>query len=753
MKHFRKLCAVLLTVLMVAVILPSTGLLTPAIDAADVGVIENGGFETGDGTGWTVYDWGVTFQKNTKKTGSYACRLSKDESHNGATFLTQIIPVNTNATYEFSFYGKSGKKDCSTYQSAFTFSLDLGSAAGTFESVVVSCQAPAGDTSGSWTKTTYTINTGKYKYLKIRFVGTGHHGSEDSYLDDVALTVVSSGDGQTHAAPSLVSFGTNKNTPKSASNNMVSQPGFESTDGAAWTAADFLKTYVSVVEDASVAHSGNKVLYYNNPGTVESWHYFDVNLPAGGEYVLSAWVKTPYLSSVNQGKASIGIVDPTTGKFLMSGNTNYAGFTSTPYQQIRSTAPDDEWHLRSVTFYVGAGGKVRIGMYGKQSQMYVDDISVHLLANGTAYVGNQKGSLSATNNTSNLYCAVEDNLIADCNMTGSVAQDFWTRSASGWNNGFLSFDKAGDSHDGVLKFDGTSPASNKTYHYIKWIYVEPNTQYTVSLDYKVETAGSGGLKFIDNNISLPVVFKTISFSSARDWTTTSFTFHSGAYNRIGIVITDGAATALFDDFRIFKTADGIADEPAEQVFPTLKPIHPEKGISRMEMTADTLGLAFKFELDVTGARRQEADEEHGNMETGLYAAIFDDATVQAFEDGTAYKLISAGTLVTNDAAIGQNPDVFVHANVNANGNNTMIDVAATYLFENPVDAQTGEDKGYIAFAVRVVNIPEEHKNTLIYVRPYYVFEYKDQQITVYGDVQYESYEPMKDVNDGWLEWD
>ena len=50
MKHFRKVCAVLLAAVMVAVILPSTGLLTsettPAVDAAAAGEVTNGGFET-----------------------------------------------------------------------------------------------------------------------------------------------------------------------------------------------------------------------------------------------------------------------------------------------------------------------------------------------------------------------------------------------------------------------------------------------------------------------------------------------------------------------------------------------------------------------------------------------------------------------------------------------------------------------------------------------------------------------------------
>ncbi|MBR3779445.1 MAG: carbohydrate binding domain-containing protein [Clostridia bacterium] len=744
MKHVRKVCAVLLAALMVAVILPATGLLAPAIDAADVGMIENGGFETGSGTGWTVYQWGVSFENKSasRNSGTYGCRLSKDQSHNGATFLTQVVPVNKNATYTFSFYGKSGKFDCSNYQSAFTYSLDLGSAAGKFESVVVNQAAPAGNTSGSWTKTTYTVNTGNYTYLRVRFMGTGHHGNEDSYLDDVALTVVDAGDGNTHAQPTLTGFGTDKNRPISASHNVVKQPGFESTDGAQWNTAAFVKTYVSVVEDAAKAHSGNKVLYYNNPGTVQSWHEFTVAVPQAGTYVLSAWVKTPYLSSVNQGKASLGIIDPTTDKFLMSGNATYAGFTSTPTQQIRSTAPDDEWHLRSVTFYVGVACDVRIGMYGKQSQMYVDDISVHLLSNGTPYVGEQQtATISPANNTSNLYCEAEDNLIADCNMTGSVAEEFWTHAASGWNNGFLSFDTAEGSHDRVLKFAGTSPASNRTYNYVKWIYVEPNTPYTVSFDYKVESAGSGALKFIDNNVALPAVFKSIGFSAATDWTTASFTFNPGVYNRIGILVTDGTGTVLFDDFRIFKTSAGIAVEPGEQVFPALKPVHPGQGVSRMEITEGLLGLAFKFELDARGAVRNERCE-------GDYT----NATIDAFDNGDAYRLIAAGAIATNDAAVGQDPVLFVRESVNGS-DDKVIDIHAKYWLKDPVDPETGEDRGLITYGVRIVNIPEEHKNTVIYVRPYYIFEYKDQQITVYGDVQYESFEPMKDINDGWLEWE
>ena len=74
MKHFRKVCSVLLAVLLVAVMLPSfLGTETaPAVDAAGAGEVVNGGFDnyekytgSSDQTawkaeGWDVRDWGNT---------------------------------------------------------------------------------------------------------------------------------------------------------------------------------------------------------------------------------------------------------------------------------------------------------------------------------------------------------------------------------------------------------------------------------------------------------------------------------------------------------------------------------------------------------------------------------------------------------------------------------------------------------------------------------------------------------------------
>ena len=747
MKHFRKVCAVLLAILMVAVTLPSFLSFEPApVDAAEAGVVTNGGFETGDASNWDPSAYGVTITNSSsyKRSGSYGCRLSKDSSHNGNNFLTQVVPVNTNAQYTFSFYVKSVKTDCD-YVACFTYSLDLGTTASADTTSLVS-KATVNPGSTSWKQITYTVNTGSNKYLKIRFYGTGV-GSGDCGLDDIALTVVNAGDTGTHAKPSLVSFATDKNRPASDSDNIIVQPGFESTTNAQWNTTNFLKQGVSIETDASIAHSGSKYLkYYHGTVGYTDWPMFEITCPTAGEYVFSAWVRTPHMSSTNKGQASIGVIDRDTNKFLTYSGSDYYGHYSTPEIQIRSTATDDDWHLRSVVFYVGAANSnVNIGMYGLSSTMYVDDISVHLLTKGVTYEGNQKGTLSASTSVTNKFCESEDNLIADCNMSGQNAVDFWSQT-SGWNNGFLNFqqDPQSSVHGNALHFKGTNPGSNKLYNYIKWVYVEPNTSYTVSFDYRVAVAGNQ-LMFVDNNIESPQVFHTPSLGSASNtWKTYAFTFNSGNYKRIGIVLRDHASAELYlDDIRFFKTSDGISTEPEEEVFPTLR--HEEEVLkSRMETQNGLYGLAFLFELESKGVTRQD-DYTASNK----FYADYTNGTVEAFEDGVEYKLIKAGAVMTNDETVGENASIFTLDNVQSD--NTVIDVVAEKLFYN-TDAI--ELNGVISYAVRITNIPESHTGTLIYARPYYIFEYNGRQITVYSDIVCDSYEAQKDINDGsFSDWE
>ena len=741
----NKILAVLLSVVMLCCMMPAITLSV----SAGVGEITNGGFETGDFTGWSYYTYSTSIVTSTVQAGSYAVNIGKDSTLAGHIALEQVVPVNTNATYSLSFYNRRTSWGFSG-NCSFSVSVELGMTPSSFTATGLSASTPSN--SNSYTKRTYSFSTSTYKYARIRFNALG--SGVDTRLDTIALTATVTGDEGTHAAPTLMSFGTEYNRPNSDANNIIVQPGFESTTNAQWNTSSFLANGVEVKEDASIAHSGSKYLYYYRGSVAPTtWSMFEITCPTAGEYVFSAWVRTPNLSSTNKGQASIGVIDRDTGKFLTYSGSDYYGHYSTPEIQIRSTATDDEWHLRSVTFYVGAANSnINIGMYGLSSTMYVDDISVHLLSNGVKYEGNQKGALSVSSTSvTNKYCESDNNLVPDCNMNGDLSEEFWS-GASGWNNGFLEFgeDATASAHGNTLHYKGTNPGSNKLYNYIKWVYVEPNTSYTVSFDYRVASAGNQ-LMFIDNNIESPQVFHTPSLGSASNtWKTYAFTFNSGNYKRIGIVLRDHASAELyFDDFRFFKTSDGIATEPAEEIFPTLKHNKGEDNAvleSRMEMGEGNLGLAFLFNLEATGVTRD--NKFIGNYTNGM---------VQAFEDGVDYKLVEAGAVVTNKDEIGQDEKAFKLDNVQPD--KTVVDVNAKYLFYNPnYETSPGYDSalGYdpaIYYAIRITNIPESAISKTIYVRPYYVFEYNGEQVTVYGDIVYDCYKEIPDINDGWLEWD
>ena len=741
MKHFRKVCSLLLVVLMVAVMLPTFATNNAPVDAAAAGEVTNGGFDsyssyTGSSgqtawkaDGWDVRDWGNTL--GVSGQSGKGVQISKDSSHKDATQLTQVVPVNTNATYTFSFYAKAPKTDCD-YVACFTYSLDLGTTSGNCSTSVVS-KATINPGGTSWKQFTYKVETGSNKYLKIRFIATGT-GSGDSYLDTVALSVVNAGDEGTHGKASLTGFATEKNRPSSDSYNYVKEPGFEGTTNAQWNTSAFLTNGVSrVIGDTAGAHSGSAYLkYYRGSVAPTTWSMFEVTCPTAGEYVFSAWVRLPNLSKNNVGKASIGVIDSDTGKFLTY-EGSYDGHYSNKEIQLRSTTPDNQWHLRSVTFYVGANNSnIKIGMYGLTSEMYVDDISIHLLANGVTYSGNQKGTLSGSTSVTNKYCESDKNLIADCNMNSSAAKDFWSK-ASGWNLGMMEFakDPQNAAHGTTLHYKGTNTGSNKLYNYIKFIYVEPNTSYTISFDYRVAAAGNQ-LMFIDNNIDSPQVFHTPSLGSAgNSWKTYAFTFNSGNYKRIGIVLRNHASAELYlDDFRFFKTSDGIATEPAEEVVASLKHTGGEK--SRMETDGGTYGLAFKFALKTSGVTKNNK-----------FIGDLTNATVDALLDGNQYKLVKMGAVITNKAEVGEDESKFNLNNLQSD--KTVIDINAEKLYN-----VTATESFY---AVRVINIPEDHKGTKIYARPYYIFEFEGNQITVYGDIHADSAVGVPDINDGWLEWD
>lgn len=849
MKLKNTLIAIVSLGLLCALLIPA-----PAAVVAAENLAANGDLELGNTNGWETP--AAAIETATVYSGSYALKLTATSAYSGAAFKT--IPVRTNATVTVSFYYRYASAPGSklyhvyTYQGADT---NTGPYSGGAEA---SFQAPSGCNSiSTWQRISYTFNSGNYDAFTLKFCPGGSGGTV-CYIDN--LTVTSTGGDETAMEPYLTSFGTKMNRPQTATANAIGQGGFESSAGASWNVGSFIKGDVQVVADDTAPEGSHSLCFDSGATSTAAWYTFPVTVEKYTQYTFSAWVKSPRLGAANDATATFGVANAQTGKFLVyepyNGNGNGAASLSTETMQLMATAPDGQWHLRSVTFHSGSHTTVNVALYGANSCLYLDDVALYKSANGVEYISPLRtDTLSAQNNSGNKYCADGDSLIKGIHMTTNDAQLSWSDNPA-WRNGFLSFADAGDDHGTVLKY---TASANTAWglHYIDWIDVKPNTSYTLTLDVKRLSAGGGRIALLDDNVLSPAEFYTIPFSvTDGDWRTYSVTFDTGVYARIGFAIVDGGGSALIDEVRLFETEKGIAAEPTEPV-PTYKPTC--LGTSVMEMTGGvtplvngdfeqgtlegwipyqqtalstaaaysgdygvhlkgdgtwgamleqlnipvedgkTYTFTYWYRANQNGANvtlkgtatetqytyawtnhtawtyvtetfTVEGDTElvlnicgGGNgvpedlyidnlrlipedstaklgvaflmelegkniVKTNRSKADLAAATVCPYGDGQAYRLLRMGAVLANESAVGTDTSVITLNNIAGN----VVDVPAVYLWDATEDGCT--------YAVRVVNVPLSHSATLIYARPYYVFEKDGEEIVVYGDVYSRSYD-------------
>ena len=190
-----------------------------------------------------------------------------------------------------------------------------------------------------------------------------------------------------------------------------------------------------------------------------------------------------------------------------------------------------------------------------------------------------------------------------------------------------------------------------------------------------------------------------------------------------------------DELVAFIRANGLdvipeQPEPDEPVPSEGANLMASCGTSRMEMTDELLGLAFRFSLNANGIR---LNKDHEVDLSG--------ATVNAVLDEPAYRLVAVGAIVTNDVEIGLRPARMTRDNLSG----YTKDVPAVY--GNGV-----ADDRYLYYAVRVTNIPWVYSEAIIYARPYYVYEIDGEEITVYGEVVSANYDNNISTNDGLFDW-
>ncbi len=575
---------------------------TPPVD--DTYPIKNAGFETGDLSGGWKNLWdSCTYSFETPGHDKSQYAISIEAPGNWQQIRQDGVPVEPNTDYTVVAYVKN----------PINFNLVVKTAN---DAANIADFGIENDMSNQWIRLEVPFNSGEETAVCVLLIGNDQ-GPSSAIFDNVQI--YKKGEEPAEPEPDapategpiqLDKYGVAINRPVTPESNLILNGSFEDAEGGQWQSV--ISDTLYVVDDET-APEGNKSLFFNTTGVKDNNKViFYLDVEPNTDYVFSAWVKGAFISADNRFNATFGVTD-WKDNFCVYPDAKF----SNKNRQIVPTAWDNEWHLRAVQFNSGANIKVGIGFAGSESQMWIDGIALYTVDNGIEYadprqVYNINGMATEEINGA---CSDEHNLIADATMSGAAAQEFWA-SAEGFKNGFITFPENKYEYGTSLKYTGDEDSCYTNA--IKWLTVEPNTDYTFSVDMRVVKTGGGSLNLLDGKKRECSAFLVIDFDQyvhQTDWKNFTVTFNTGEFDRIGISIVDGGGEALLDNMRLFKSeyaiAGGIVDEYIEPPYSFDDPTDPDSPATGVSVMGAILAVALvpasaaaAFKL-----RRKKEDEE------------------------------------------------------------------------------------------------------------------------------------------------
>ncbi len=280
--------------------------------------VENGDFETGDTTGWTVYN-GSTVTTAAARTGSYGAHM---KGNNWAGIAHQDIPVTNGKSYEFSFWYYIN-------EAGFNWKLAGTSSGTTYDNYWPS-------NVGEWTQV-------KFEFLatddsQVRFNLSGYNGTStpDFYLDDVQIKELKD--------PSNVGY--------------IINGDFEVGSAAGWT------THQNTAVSKTAAKSGDYGLSVKGNGGWGGLLQQKFNVQPNRDYILRFDVK-----AVSQG-LNIKITDD----LAIAGGNNNAKLWGIYFNKT-------EWTHYEITFSSGENTTAEFafvgsGIGGNGDEVWLDNVSI-----------------------------------------------------------------------------------------------------------------------------------------------------------------------------------------------------------------------------------------------------------------------------------------------------------------------------------------------------------------------------------------
>ncbi|MBE6749886.1 MAG: hypothetical protein E7560_01815 [Ruminococcaceae bacterium] len=550
-------------------------------------VVLNGEFEFGKR--YWEYDEDA-FEKSTGESG-YGIRIKS--SYN--SLLSQQIKLTANTKYQISFDYKG------TIPSNKAF-WAIGSENSMTTHTVIAREKLSSKT--SWTNYKAVFNSGSLTNGYLTFQSA--LGS-DCYVDNISITPVASSTATTVSAlpnraiyigAAYGNYWSRTYTIPLKGYDLMKNSDFTTTSSETVNNATKFLTTSNKGTAAGTIVSGDNASYFGNSslkfeaGSKTEYVSVPIKLEKNTEYFIGMYIKSEsyYAKGGEFTRFSYGIADAETGAYIrledVTGAQSHAHKNYTDWNQ-NSITHDDSWHYESISFNTKDQTDFEILFRGCHATVYIDTLHLWNKAygdpNGVPTTLKSLSDVTVTNTSPTKLNIVAggENLVRNWNMEDAI-DSYWSdksKFVSSVYGDTLNIASSDDSFGKSLYYKNNRIYPTDTF-YIKWIDVEPNTEYTFSAKYLIKQTGGGKFgvmsgynsaslgicnhfdgSVLSENLVFPTIFASYYFSEENykadeSWQSVGISFNTKDRNRIGFYVLDGGGEAYIDDIKVFKTSQG-----------------------------------------------------------------------------------------------------------------------------------------------------------------------------------------------------